>query len=198
MRYIVWTGAISAVLSLVWAVPATAGVKVTVNQARYGISGENGEALLDAMDRHGPKHGFLTRAIAQTRYTVGWNIVWAQRGDQCRVKKADALLTITFTYPEVESALSPTMQRRWTQFMRGVKRHEETHGRIARQMVAAADRVVSRTKLANDPGCRKAQALVKKKVNAIYADYEKRQVLFDKKEHAAHGNVESLVLALKK
>ncbi|QPC88664.1 DUF922 domain-containing protein [Mesorhizobium sp. NBSH29] len=178
--------------------PANAGVKVTIKQASYEISGKSGATLLDAMDRSGPKHGFLTRAIAQTRYTVGWNIVWAQNGKQCRVKKADALLSITYTFPQLKDRLAPDMQRRWTGFIKGVTRHEETHGRIARQMVTAADRVVSATRMAHDPGCRQSQALVKKKVATIYAEYEKRQVLFDKKEHSSHGNVESLVLALKK
>ena len=49
---------------------ANAAVSIKIKTATYPISGKNGIDLLDAMDRRGPKHGFLTRAIAQTSYTV--------------------------------------------------------------------------------------------------------------------------------
>ena len=65
------------------------------------ISGKNGNALLDAMDRRGPKHGFLTHAIAQTSYTIAWEIDWKEQAGSCRVANAAATLTITYTYPQV-------------------------------------------------------------------------------------------------
>lgn len=197
MRSIAWAGILTVAMCAGFAGAASAGVKLSVKKASYQISGKTGAALLEGMDRRGPKHGFLTRAIAQTKYSVGWNITWAEKNGSCRVKKADALLSVTYTYPVVKDAISPQLRKRWTRFMSGVRKHEETHGSIARQMVAAAERSVSRLAVANDKGCRKAKAEAKKRVTAVYSQYEKRQILFDKKEHGGGGNVERLILGLK-
>lgn len=197
MRSIAWTGVLAAALCIGAVGTASAGVKVSVKKASYEITGRTGGALLQAMDNRGPKHGFLTRAIAQTRYSVGWNITWAENNGSCRVKNADALLSITYTYPAVKGAISPQLRKRWTRFMGGVRKHEETHGRIAREMVMAAERSVSRLAIANDRGCRKVQAEVKRRVTAVYGKYEKRQILFDKMEHGSGGAVERLILGLR-
>lgn len=177
---------------------ASADVQVSIKKTNYDITGKTGVALLQAMDRRGPKHGLLTRAIAQTGYTVGWEIEWDSRGDVCRVKNAAAQLAITYTFPRVVNDVSPDLKRRWTRFMQGVRKHEERHGTIARQMVDTAERAVSGLSMKNDPGCRKSQAEVKRRVDAIYADYEARQMRYDAREHAAGGNVDKLVIALVK
>jgi predicted secreted Zn-dependent protease len=148
------------------------------------------------MDRRGPKHGFLTHAIAQTAYTVSWNIDWRERGDSCRVADATALLSITYTFPQVSGQMSPGLQRHWARFMAGVRKHEQTHGRIARQMVNEAQRSLSGLFDGNDPGCRRTQAEVKQVIATVYAKYEARQLAFDQVEHAPGGNVERLVTAL--
>jgi predicted secreted Zn-dependent protease len=178
------------------ATSASAEVKVSVKQKNYDISGASGTALLDAMDRRGPKHGFLTRAIAQTGYTVGWEIEWAMANGTCRVKNARADLAITYTFPRVTNRLTPELNRRWTKFIKGVRKHEEMHGKLARQMVRAAEREVSGMTMRNDPHCSKSRSIVKRKVAAIYAEYEARQVQFDSKEHRDGGQVEGLVDAL--
>ena len=53
-------------------------MKVTEKTGSYAVAGRSGAALLGAMDRRGPKHGFLTRAIAQTRYAISWTIEWGE------------------------------------------------------------------------------------------------------------------------
>jgi predicted secreted Zn-dependent protease len=192
--------AIAAILGLgvvpLMAGPTLASVSVKAKTVTYAISGKDGEALLEAMDRRGPKHGLLTRAIAQTRYVVSWEIDWEEKDGACRIANAAAGLSITYSYPAVTSRMSPALQRRWTRFMAGVHRHEETHGRIARQMVSAAEKSVSAIRHSNDRGCRRTQAELKKRIAAIYAKYEARQVEFDNIEHAEGGNVERLVEAL--
>lgn len=173
--------------------PADASVKVRTKMTTYRISGKSGEQLLDAMDRRGPKHGFLTRAIAQTAYTVSWQIDWRERDGVCRVARADAALTITYNYPEVTSAMSAGLKRRWDRFMNGVRKHEQTHGRLAREMVNAAEKQVGRVSFRSDRGCRRTQAEVKRRINSVYAAYEAKQLEFDNAEHADGGNVERLV-----
>ena len=193
MRSIAIAGMLTAATCTGFSAAASAGVTIDIQKTQYAITGKTGAALLYAMDRRGPKHGFLTRAIAQTRYSVGWDIVWAERDGSCRIKKAGARLSMTYTYPVLRGNVSHELRRRWVRFMKGVVRHEETHGSIARQMVTAAESSIARLAVANDPGCRKAREEVKKRVDKVYAQYERRQILFDKKEHRAGGNVEGLV-----
>jgi predicted secreted Zn-dependent protease len=196
MRGVAFAGIVTAICcSLVGT--ANAGVKIAVNKDYYSIAGRSGAALLDSMDRYGPKHGFLTRAIAQTRYSVGWDMTWVQDNGACRVTDADATLTITYIYPNIAGAHSPELRRRWARFMRGVTKHEETHGAIAREMAFAAERSVRGLAVPGDPDCRRARYEVKRRVGAIYAKYEQRQRLFDKKEHREGGRVEGLVAVLR-
>lgn len=175
---------------------ALADVNVSIKRKEYAVSGTTGLALLEAMDKRGPKHGFLTRAIAQTGYTVGWEIEWATADGTCRVKKATADLAITYTFPRAPSRMPRDLNRRWTKFMEGVRKHEETHGTLARQMVRTAERKVSAMSTRNDPDCSRSRRAAKRTVSAIYADYEARQVAFDLKEHREGGRVERLVEAL--
>lgn len=177
---------------------ASAGAKVSVKNSFYEISGKNGAALLAAMDRSGPKHGFLTRAIAQTRYTVSWEIDWARTGDGCKVREANARLAITYTYPRLAGTVSADLKRRWDRFLVGVRKHEEVHGALARKMVIAAEKAVSGFSLRGDRSCGRIKKEVKRRVDAIYARYEAQQVAFDEKEHRDGGPVEGLVAALVK
>jgi predicted secreted Zn-dependent protease len=196
MRSIAFAGILAAAMGG-FAPAADAGVTVDIKMAQYEVTGQTGAELLDAMDRRGPKHGFLTRAIAQTRYSVGWSIVWAQKNGACRVKQANARLSMTYTYPILKGDVPPYLRKRWVRFMKGVVKHEETHGSIARQMVNAAESSVEGLTFANDLACRNAKAEAKRRVDRVYAKYEMRQVLFDRKEHGEGGNVEALVTALR-
>lgn len=184
--------------SLALTAMASASVTVKTRTVSYSISGKTGDQLLDAMDRHGPKHGFLTRAIAQTSYTISWSIDWQEQAARCRVADAQAELAITYSYPRVASAISTALKRRWTRFMAGVRKHEETHGRIARQMVNAAEKSIRGVTFKNDPGCHRTQAEVTKRIGKIFVEYEGRQAAFDRNEHAEGGNVEHLVTRLGK
>jgi predicted secreted Zn-dependent protease len=175
---------------------AFAKVKVIEQVKHYQITGTNGLALLRDMDGRGPKHGFLTRAIAQTAYSVAWKIEWAQTRGACRVKSVDGKLSVTYKFPQVAGKLSPHMQRRWRVFFAGVKRHERTHGDLARRMASATEKSIRKATVQNDPGCRKTRSKAKRLMADIYADYEARQVRFDVKEHSDGGAVERLIDAL--
>ncbi len=175
---------------------ASAAVKVTESVQQYRISGKSGEALLKAMDRRGPKHGFLTRAIAQTSYSVAWTIEWAETAKACRVKRVDGELVVLYTLPRPTGDLPPDLKRRWRKFYAGVKKHEKVHGDLARRMARAAEKAIASVTIANDKGCRKSSIEAKRRMSAIYADYEARQNRFDEKEHRDGGRVERLIDAL--
>ncbi len=143
MRCIAWARIVVFSACVAVAGEAAAGVKVSERTRGYEITGRTGAALLAAMDRRGPKHGFLTRAIAQTSYSVSWRIEWVETRTACRVKSVDGELDITYTYPNARG-LPRELQRRWARFLAGVKKHERAHGDTARQMVRSIEKSVAR------------------------------------------------------
>jgi predicted secreted Zn-dependent protease len=178
--------------------PALGGVKTSVRTETYGISGRTGEDLLDAMDRNGPRHGLLARAMAQTRYKVDWKFDWLKSGGKCRLQSADATLSIVYRYPELVRPASRKLAQRWKTFIAGVRRHEEMHGKIARQMVASIHRSVSGMTIGDDRHCSKSQRKVERLIESGYDEFEARQARFDEREHAEGGNVDRLLWLLAK
>jgi predicted secreted Zn-dependent protease len=175
------------------AIEAHAGVKSVVNVETYSVAGDSGEALMAAMDRNGPRHGFLTRAIAQTRYSVDWDRTWLVSNGRCRLMKADVTLKVNYRYPALAGKASPELKARWGRFVAGVRKHEETHGRLARRMAQEAYDAAFRVVVDNDRFCSKAKDRAKRIVRDIYADYEAQQERFDALEHQPGGPVEKLV-----
>ena len=195
MRCVAWARIVLFGACVAVAGEAAAGVKVSEKTRSYEIAGKTGASLLAAMDRRGPKHGFLTRAIAQTRYSVSWTIEWGETRTACRVKKIDGELDIIYTYPSTGS-LPTALDRRWKRFLAGVRKHEKAHGDMARQMARTVEKSIARLSVDNDRGCRRARAEGKRRMAAIYADYEARQIKFDTREHGDGGRVEGLIEAL--
>jgi predicted secreted Zn-dependent protease len=172
---------------------ALAATKLLVKTRTYDITGTTGLALIEAMDRKGPKHGFMTHAIAQTGYTVDWDLVTSQVNGVCRLRQANGTLNLVYTYPRVASATPPALRKRWTQFFTGVRAHEETHGRIAKEMMRASERSVRGLQFADDWQCSKVRREARRRIQAVYAEYEAKQNAFDVREHREGGHVEHLV-----
>ena len=175
---------------------AQAGVKSVVKVETYPVAGDSGDALMEAMERKGPRHGFLTRAIAQTRYSVDWDRTWLVSNRRCRLMKADVTVKVDYRYPALVGNATPALKARWKRFVAGVRKHEQTHGRLARRMANEAYDAAFRVAVDDDPFCRKARAEVIQIVRAIYASYEARQQRFDALEHQPGGPVDKLVHGL--
>lgn len=172
---------------------ASARVTQTADTRTYAVSGNSGAALLDAMDRAGPRHGFLARAIAQTKYKVDWVFDIAENNGVCRVRSVDAKLALTFIYPQATGRLPPALDRRWRAFIAGARQHEQGHARLARQMVDAAEAGVSTLAMSDNPACTRTRRQVKQTVDRITAAYEARQVAYDAREHRPGGKVDQLI-----
>jgi predicted secreted Zn-dependent protease len=172
--------------------PALGGVETSVATETYAVTGNSGEALLDAMDRKGPRYGLLARAMAQTRYKVDWRYDWERSGSRCRLKSVDASLSIVYRYPELARPAPPELGRRWQKFIAGVRHHEEMHGQVARQMVFAAHKSISKLTRGSDR-CASATRRVERIIDTVYAEYEARQTRFDDREHGEGGNVDRLL-----
>ncbi|MDX8436028.1 DUF922 domain-containing protein [Mesorhizobium abyssinicae] len=190
---------LAAVGSLCSLTPAaSAGTKLLVKTRTYDIAGTTGAALVEAMDRKGPKHGFMTRAIADTAYTVNWDLAMSRTDGVCHLRQADGVLDLTYTYPRLAQPASAALERRWKRFFAGVRAHEETHGRIARRMMQATAKAVRGLKRADNWFCTGTRHEARRRINAIYAEYEAKQNAFDAREHRDGGHVEHLVDGLTK
>lgn len=197
MRSFAFSCCVLAALSCVTS--ARANPKVTVKTSNFSISGTSGETILAELERKGPKHGFMSRAIAQTRYTMNSDaLAWRHDNGVCAVTKPSVRLDITYIYPKVNGGMSGEMRGRWQRFMAGVKKHEETHGRLAREMAHQADRAISELRVRDGKGCTKLRVEMKRVVNLVVAEYEKRQRQFDAVEHKGGGNIEGLLHRLVK
>ncbi|EHK53501.1 DUF922 domain-containing protein [Allomesorhizobium alhagi] len=184
-----------ALMACLVASPALCGVRTSVKTETYSIVGNTGEALLDAMDRRGPRHGLLARAMAQTRYKIEWDVDWLRSGSKCRLKSADATLSIVYRYPELARPAPRKLERRWKAFMAGVRQHEEMHGRLAHRMVLVAHKSVLRLARKDDL-CIRSKRRFERIIDAVYAKYEARQARFDDLEHGEGGNVDRLIFML--
>jgi predicted secreted Zn-dependent protease len=175
---------------------ASAGTKVLIKTQTYEIAGNTGAALAAAMDSRGPKHGFMARAIAQTGYTVDWDLDLSQAKGVCRLRQAHGTLNLTYTFPQIASATTPRLRRHWNRFFAGVRAHELTHGRIAGDMMKATEKSMRGLTFADDWQCNKTRREARLRIRAVYAAYEARQNAFDAREHHAGGRVEHLVATL--
>ena len=86
---------------------AEAGVRTVTKVKTYRVTGDSGAALMSAMERNGPSQGFLARAIAQTRYSVAWELGWKVSDERCRLQTADVTLSINYRFPELAGKASP-------------------------------------------------------------------------------------------
>jgi predicted secreted Zn-dependent protease len=175
---------------------AFAGTRAVIQTWTYDVTGSSGAAFIDAMDSKGPRHGFMTHAIATTAYTVDWDLGGGQENGFCRLRRVNGTLNLFYTFPRIASPMTPALKRRWSRFFAGVRGHEETHGRIAREMMRTTERSITGLRVANDPSCYKTRREARRRIQAVYAEYEARQNAFDRREHSRGGHVEHLIAAL--
>lgn len=193
----VWVFALAALAAQVLvAGQAEAKPRITEKVEYYSINGKTGADLLRDMNRKGPRHGFLTKAIAQTRYTT------TPRGDMynangvCRVKDGGVSMAITYIYPQPRQTLSGDLARRWRIFQADNVRHEKMHGVIARELAGRLDSTIRDFTMKDGKYCGRAMAKLKRDVREIYDKYEARQVAFDEREHRDGGPVEKSIRVL--
>lgn len=191
-RAICIASGLSALLAA--AAPASAGV--TERTIYYKIGGRTGIEMYQEMNRKGPRHGFLTKAIAQTQFETNLRGDVVFRKGVCRTEGAGFDLTITYVYPQPTQRLSPSMARRWKAFQATNVDHERAHGAIAKKMAAEIDRHMKRFAMKDGKECRRAIAVLGRSIDGIILRYNKAQTDYDAREHRAGGPVEKSILDL--
>lgn len=64
--------------------------------------------------------------------------------------------------------------------------------------MAATDKSLTGLTVPDDPQCSKTRREAKRRIDAIYAEYEDKQNAFDAREHREGGHVEHLLNTLEK
>jgi predicted secreted Zn-dependent protease len=184
--------AVAALVALV--LPAAA--KTTETTKYYKITGKTGMELFRDMNRKGPRHGFLTKAIAQTQFKTDLRGDIVYQNGVCRTKNARYSMQITYVYPQPTNKLDGALAKRWRAFQASNVQHEHMHGRLGRKLVDDMNRALRGFKMADKQSCRKADAALTRQLDAIIVAYNKSQADFDKREHRDGGPVEKSILAL--
>lgn len=177
---------------------ALAAPRITTRTEYYSISGKTGVELIRQMNRKGPRHGFLRKAVAQTRYSVKTQSEFDHEGGICRTHKAGARMSVTIVYPRISNKISARLKSKWAYFMKDTVRHEEAHVRIATEMVTVLDRKLRRFAMKDRSNCRAAARRLRREVQAIYDAYGEKQKDFDAREHRKGGPVEKSFIVLAK
>jgi predicted secreted Zn-dependent protease len=63
-------------------------------------------------------------------------------------------------------------------------------------MMRVTERSITGLRIANDPSCYKTRREAQQRIKAVYAEYEAKQIAFDRREHSNGGHVEHLIAAL--
>ena len=174
---------------------AHAKTRITEKTEYYEISGKTGVELFLDMNRRGPRHGFLTKAIAQTRYETRPDGKFVHEKGVCRIKGGSVTMKITYIYPKPRGTLDRDLARRWKLFQADNIRHEQTHGRIARELASEIDGYLRGFAVKDGPSCWKALSQFEREIQAKYAANKKKQAAFDLKEHRDGGAVDKSILA---
>lgn len=188
---------IAAILAVAFS-PAEAKTRITTVEKTYTISGKTGIELLQQMNRKGPKHGFMARAMAQTWYSPKPSGTLKQSKGVCRIDKPGITMEIRYTYPKPAGRLDPAMQARWDRFLASVRKHEREHGRMATAMAGEMDQAMRSFAVKDKPGCRRSVAMLTRDLKKIWDKWDARQDAFDRAEHKNHGPVEKIVIQLVK
>ncbi|MCB1420688.1 MAG: DUF922 domain-containing protein [Notoacmeibacter sp.] len=190
--------ALSLLLLAGLSAPAHAGARTSVKTTYYSISGTTGMDLFRDMNRKGPRHAFMKKAMAQTQYRTmpRGKMIW--KNGMCSVQDGGYSLDLTYVYPKPASRLSGRLAANWKAFMADTYRHEKVHGRLAMEMANKLDSTLRRFRMKDSRTCGHALSRLSGQINAIYAEYKKRQVAFDVAEHRKGGKVEKSVLLLVK
>lgn len=182
---------------LIAAIPtaARADGQVVEQEKAYAISGKTAPELYSSIGERGPKAG-QGRAIAHTNFTLTWSRKYEPTGDVCTLVSARPKLTITYTLPKPSERLPAPLQKRWETFIEGVRRHEQVHGQMIKDMVATIERTTIGMSVAGDPNCRKIRQEITKPLSEASLAQRQQSRDFDRVELGDGGNVHRLILSL--
>lgn len=184
-----------ATVALVLATLTYAGAEPqgVTKEKTYPISGATGIELYTSIGEHAAGNG---GHIAETSFALTWSRLFDEEGGDCRLVRMRPKLTITYVYPKPTGKLSSDLSRRWDRFAAGLRKHEEVHGRMIRELVTKTETAVAGAIVSDDKNCAKVKREVSRRIDEQAAAHKARSREFDRVELSDGGNVHRLILAL--
>ena len=179
------------------ALPAHADIRPNYVEKFYTVSGTSGIELYESIGARGPLiRGGTSRAIAITEFNLKWGRDYVRDGNDCVLAAARSFLTITYTYPKPARKLPPDIAARWRVFIKGIRAHEEVHGRYVVEMAQQIYDTTVGFRQPNDPTCKRIRQGIRVPLKAAFERYKARNRAFEQSEMRKGGNVHQLILQL--
>ncbi len=192
-------GTLAAAMGIVFIfagpVPATAKPIIKTSFKSYSVPGTSDYALLSYMQRNGPRangsHALATTS-ASFRYQAD-----AHKANGCTLKNFRVSTTFVITLPKAtnRSNMSSRVRKRWGQFLKHARWHENRHRSIWISCAKKIERVAKAmgTQRSCSAAWSKAQAIVKKEL----ARCDRLHATFDRKETARASRIPLIAAALR-
>jgi predicted secreted Zn-dependent protease len=162
----------------------------------YAVTGQSGAELYGSIGARGPRVAGLARVIAYTNFKLTWTRDYQQRDGACVLVSARPKLIITYTLPKPSGQLSPALAARWDRFFAGVRRHEQAHGEMIKQLVRQIEAVTVGLSVPGDPQCRAIRVEMTRRLAALSQAQRQQSRDFDRVELSEGGAVHQLILDL--
>ncbi|MCP5081516.1 MAG: DUF922 domain-containing Zn-dependent protease [Alphaproteobacteria bacterium] len=190
-----FAAALGAVVLVAGAAPLSAKPIVKTSFKSYSVPGTSAYALLSYMQRNGP-HANGSRALATTSASFRYQAD-AHTSKGCKLKNFRVTTTFVITLPKATNAskMPSKVRRRWGQFVKHARWHENRHKSI---WIGCAKKIERAARsMGNQRSCKaawsKAQAIVKKEL----ARCDRIHATFDRRETAKASKIPLIAQALR-
>lgn len=187
--------ALGVVLLVAEPAPLAAKPIVKTSFKSYSVPGTSAYALLSYMQRNGP-HANGSRALATTAASFRYQAD-THNANGCKLKNFRVTTTFVITLPKATSAskMPSNVRKRWKQFVKHARWHENRHKSIWIGCAKKIERAASA--MNRQSSCRaawsKAQAIVKTEL----ARCDRLHATFDRKETARASKIPLIAQALR-
>ncbi len=186
---------LGAVLIVTNVAPASAKPAVTTQVKYYSVPGKTAHALLAYMQRHGPNVNG-SRALASATASFRYNAD-AVTANGCRLKNFKVSTDFVITLPKAtqKSTMTSSVRKRWRQFVKHARWHENHHKKIWMRCARKIERAAR--SMGPQNSCNAAWAKARSIVNAELARCDKLHAAFDRKETANAHTLPLIAQALR-
>ncbi|MEM8688748.1 MAG: DUF922 domain-containing protein [Pseudomonadota bacterium] len=186
---------LSTLLLLTGTAPAPAKPIVKTSFKSYSVPGTSAYALLSYMQANGP-HANGSRALATTSASFRYQADTVT-ANGCRLKNFQVSTTFVITLPKAtqKSKMSSGVRKRWRQFVKHARWHENRHKEI---WIGCAKKIErSARRMGRQSSCNAAWAKAQSLVKTELARCDRLHAAFDRRETARASRLPLIAQALR-
>ena len=175
--------------------PLAAKPIVKTSFKSYSVPGTSAYALLSYMQRNGP-HANGSRALATTAASFRYQAD-AHNANGCKLKNFRVTTTFVITLPKATNAsrMSSKVRKRWRQFVKHARWHENRHKSI---WIGCAKKIENSVRsMARQGSCKAAWSKAQSIVKTQLARCDRLHAAFDRRETARASKIPLIAQALR-